>query len=368
MRRATVDKIPYQRQIDQFLSTLSLRRATRTLRQLQSALCHFYPRSPCGERRPLFFSCWLLAYFYPRSPCGERLCLYRLSLITLPISIHALLAESDLEQSASYNAYLISIHALLAESDITDGSICLDSRISIHALLAESDCYSLRHSAQGWYFYPRSPCGERPSYSVHEVFANFISIHALLAESDARNTSMAGRITLFLSTLSLRRATPVREIIQWEGIFLSTLSLRRATPATSRNNKHNIFLSTLSLRRATTGLGVGLYLVTISIHALLAESDFEKFEGVIATKISIHALLAESDAVTTLEGGSLRDFYPRSPCGERHNTPLKAYNIIKDFYPRSPCGERPPQGCYNVTLYPISIHALLAESDGQNIS
>ena len=34
------------------------------------------------------------------------------------ISIHALLAESDLEQSASYNAYLeISIHALLAESD-----------------------------------------------------------------------------------------------------------------------------------------------------------------------------------------------------------------------------------------------------------
>ena len=34
-----------------FLSTLSLRRATCPLRQLQSALCHFYPRSPCGERR-----------------------------------------------------------------------------------------------------------------------------------------------------------------------------------------------------------------------------------------------------------------------------------------------------------------------------
>ena len=34
-----------------FLSTLSLRRAT-TLRQLQFALCgYFYPRSPCGERR-----------------------------------------------------------------------------------------------------------------------------------------------------------------------------------------------------------------------------------------------------------------------------------------------------------------------------
>ena len=34
-----------------------------------------------------------------------------------------------------------------------------------------------------------------------------ISIHALLAESDP----------------------PIRDIIQWEGIFLSTLSLRRAT-------------------------------------------------------------------------------------------------------------------------------------------
>ena len=33
--------------------------------------------------------------------------------------------------------------------------------ISIHALLAESDCYSLRHSASCRYFYPRSPCGER---------------------------------------------------------------------------------------------------------------------------------------------------------------------------------------------------------------
>ena len=40
--------------------------------------------------------------------------------------------------------------------------------------------------------------------------------------------------------------------------------------------KAELFLSTLSLRRAT-GLGVGLYLVTeISIHALLAESDIRQ--------------------------------------------------------------------------------------------
>ena len=103
--------------------------------------------------------------------------------------------------------------------------------------------------------------------------------------------------------------------------------------------------------------------MTISIHALLAESDHRRvnlfrFE----TIISIHALLAESDAVTTLGAGSVRDFYPRSPCGERliqamgrslarlflSTLSLRRATlsgalcclIIKNFYPRSPCGER----------------------------
>ena len=78
------------------------------------------------------------------------------------ISIHALLAESDydtsslmqcqvkflstlslrratLEQSSSYNAYMISIHALLAESDLVQIIMSGYAKISIHALLAESD-------------------------------------------------------------------------------------------------------------------------------------------------------------------------------------------------------------------------------------
>ena len=79
----------------------------------------------------------------------------------------------------------------------------------------------------------------------------------------------------------------------------------------------------------------------ISIHALLAESD-TRLASIFSdgAKISIHALLAESDAVTTLDGGSDKDFYPRSPCGERQ---AKRWNSA----------ERPV----------ISIHALLAESD-----
>ena len=56
--------------------------------------------------------------------------------------------------------------------------------ISIHALLAESDQPHHRHSRGLVDFYPRSPCGERPW---------------TLAKADDQR--------LFLSTLSLRRAT-----------------------------------------------------------------------------------------------------------------------------------------------------------------
>ena len=56
------------------------------------------------------------------------------------ISIHALLAESDVLQAAYRESILfISIHALLAESDLTDLFNDLICSISIHALLAESD-------------------------------------------------------------------------------------------------------------------------------------------------------------------------------------------------------------------------------------
>ena len=56
--------------------------------------------------------------------------------------------------------------------------------ISIHALLAESDATPTARSASSFYFYPRSPCGERPVGPVDQ----FVSV-------------------TFLSTLSLRRAT-----------------------------------------------------------------------------------------------------------------------------------------------------------------
>ena len=145
--------------------------------------------------------------------------------------------------------------------------------ISIHALLAESDSFL-------W----KSLCKRAK-----------ISIHALLAESDRSNFRP---ISLAL-------------------LFLSTLSLRRATQARLDDSKRSRFLSTLSLRRATVKIGSSTLSQSISIHALLAESDIAR------RKIAPF----------------VNDFYPRSPCGERPGK-IRIFDDIFYFYPRSPCGER----------------------------
>ena len=147
----------------------------------------------------------------------------------------------------------ISIHALLAESDTTFSGTVHRKEISIHALLAESDlCRCCVRSCSWHYFYPRSPCGERRGTYVSASPANVISIHALLAESDGQYPVTAMMCKIFLSTLSLRRATSGH---------LHTGAL------------HKVFLSTLSLRRATPCYSAPPAGRRISIHALLAESD-----------------------------------------------------------------------------------------------
>ena len=56
-------------------------------------------------------------------------------------------------------------------------------------------------------FYPRSPCGERLREPTALRTPHQISIHALLAESDTVQVVVVVMQALFLSTLSLRRAT-----------------------------------------------------------------------------------------------------------------------------------------------------------------
>ena len=169
----------------------------------------------------------------------------------------------------------------------------------------------------------------------------------------------------FLSTLSLRRATfkpPIQTHGQKHFYPRSPCGERPGKGQSSRSGVG--FLSTLSLRRATQWEGMKSLSEVISIHALLAESDHNRGVNLLRFK----------------------HFYPRSPCGERPkllaisvfiHTFLSTlslrratlFALLRDllhhnFYPRSPCGERRSGYLQTHRPYAISIHALLAESDG----
>ena len=219
-------------------------------------MCHFYPRSPCGERpRPVLGAVTSPAVnFYPRSPCGERLDSLQRSCERVHISIHALLAESDRKNAGLPTGICTFLSTLsLRRATVASCRAVQVIDISIHALLAESDRQCRHNYARHDYFYPRSPCGERHKEAAEAIRSMVISIHALLAESD-----------------KLRKHTP-----RWN-----------------------------------------LY------------------------------------------------FYPRSPCGERLGSwPRAMILLCLYFYPRSPCGERRDARRALGFVDPISIHALLAESD-----
>ena len=146
---------------------------------------NFYPRSPCGERQPPRVIRKPATDFYPRSPCGERPC-----TTTITICIASFLSTLSLRRAT----YQQTAYFLLAD-------------ISIHALLAESDTKICPNLVNRIHFYPRSPCGERQQ--IKQICRNqiSISIHALLAESDSKSNKFAVTELVFLSTLSLRRAT-----------------------------------------------------------------------------------------------------------------------------------------------------------------
>ena len=100
-------------------------------------------------------------------------------------------------------------------------------------------------------FYPRSPCGERHSTAKRYSYPMRISIHALHAESDAKNSGVKELLEIFLSTLSMRRATYIPlGMIGDQKISIHALHAE-SDPAEDNKNKER----------------------NISIHALHAESD-----------------------------------------------------------------------------------------------
>ena len=196
-----------------FLSTLSLRRATEFRKLLYPGSTNFYPRSPCGERRY-----WPCVHVVGRS-------------------------------------------------------------ISIHALLAESDGIGLVFMWWGVRFLSTLSLRRATSMALDQYLNEQISIHALLAESDRREGPRCQGLSEFLSTLSLRRAT-------------------MATPITP--TYENISIHALLAESDTWQRGSRVTYV-ISIHALLAESDTRRASRQHPAGISIHALLAESDILGRVE-------------------------------------------------------------------
>ena len=151
--------------------------------------------------------------------------------------------------------------------------------VSIHALLAESDLIQTKNTPKKESFYPRSPCGERP-------------------------------------------------------------------PSVLRHCTTYLFLSTLSLRRATVG--------TSQVFQRIA--------------VSIHALLAESDVTPMVTPPSYNRFYPRSPCGERpFSSGAKADSVSVSIHALLAESDLPRCAC-RAYYISVSIHALLAESDDGPVS
>ena len=101
----------------------------------------------------------------------------------------------------------ISIHALLAESDSSVNTADQEARISIHALLAESDRQNPGKHYVALRFLSTLSLRRATGYEQYYIHAPGISIHALLAESDVMYALKLAGPVLFLSTLSLRRAT-----------------------------------------------------------------------------------------------------------------------------------------------------------------
>ena len=127
------------------------------------------------------------------------------------ISIHTLLAESDMDTAMEFiNTILISIHTLLAESDIM-------ARRGVFAFTFQSTLSSQRVTP-----------------------VNGVSII----------------VELFQSTLSSQRVTAAIAGIIAIVKFQSTLSSQRVTTTASGRLYINIFQSTLSSQRVTRGAGL----------------------------------------------------------------------------------------------------------------
>ena len=128
LRRAT-QKPRAQKLSRQFLSTLSLRRATRNFNKSRDVNINFYPRSPCGERQVVRCALIITLKFLSTLSLRRATSSFLLSQIAISISIHALLAESDLTRQGERCTSSIFLSTLsLRRATITIITTCTVSK------------------------------------------------------------------------------------------------------------------------------------------------------------------------------------------------------------------------------------------------
>ena len=128
--------------------------------------------------------CLVIHNFYPRSPCGERR-----RTKTVSAKIGDFYPRSPCGERPLINCNSNFTQKFLSTLSLRRATVHYDNYnlhcvISIHALLAESDHAPNHNLCSRSNFYPRSPCGERRDFGASRQKNNQISIHALLAESD----------------------------------------------------------------------------------------------------------------------------------------------------------------------------------------
>ena len=280
------------------------------------------------------------------------------------ISIHALLAESDADNGDAGNGCdAISIHALLAESDYwlpvrhsrteaflstlslrrataAEHRLLALNSISIHALLAESD---LIHITQ---------------YSMCKI-----SIHALLAESDILGNPCAG-----CPAISIHALLAESDGCRIEHDAAVAYDFYPRSPCGERQG-------------ACVGAALRLNFYPRSPCGERHETDYTMY---LEDNFYPRSPCGERQTSAAYSQKKYY-FYPRSPCGERLASAWamsetlvflstlslrratararRSWLWYPHFYPRSPCGERHCKICIYDEFIPISIHALLAESD-----
>ena len=109
----------------------------------------------------------------------------RLGSAALHISIHALLAESDSFLQRDIHPWLRFLSTLSLRRATPIGYVTSHWFQFLSTLsLRRATAFSGHPVAGDCYFYPRSPCGERRGGAAADQQQYHISIHALLAESD----------------------------------------------------------------------------------------------------------------------------------------------------------------------------------------